>query len=320
MMPFLRNLMLVLIVFAMFIVSLVGLMVEFPLLGGMAAMVSETGKSIVATWRLGGGMFWIWLALFLACLVVVLTSLLGLRETTRFEVQMEHGRVVLLASAIKKYIRAAAGEVRGFQAKRIDLRSQMQGLRVDIYAQVQSAEKLPELEQQVIHRVRSTLFDKLGINRVAAVNVYIRDVTAPTASPAPIVIPPAPAPSAPSAPPAPAPFAAEESPRIPWKREEAEERAEIAAIPFDIEDTTLPTPEEEAAEARSKDAAMALAAGDANTGGMAAPASAAAEAADAMESGPGSGGGLFGWLKKKPAPPANDARPADEGDDMERKP
>ncbi len=186
----LRNVIVWLLLAATGAISLVGVMATFPTTWGPLARIQATGLAIVGAWKGGpnqsvNGLFWLFLTLLLLTLLVVLMSVLVSTGRTRIEVQMADGRVVIMDTAIKKYIRTALGELSGITTKQIVLKQSRAGLRVDVYAQVRSHEKLPELEARIISRVKEALTSQMGITAISAVHVYIRDFRVLSLPPAP---------------------------------------------------------------------------------------------------------------------------------------
>lgn len=200
-MRILRNILATALLIIFTLISFVGMMVFMPSFSGRLTRINATGRKIMEAWEAAppgthtNNLFWLWLALFFGCLLTFLMSYAARRRRARIEVQMGDGRVVVLESAIKKYIRTALGDIPDVTNKRVDLRQSRQGLEASIYAQVRTHEKLPDLERQIIRRVRQALSDELGITSVAAVHVYIKDFEVRQRPVAPIE-PPQPAPPA----------------------------------------------------------------------------------------------------------------------------
>ncbi|MCX7020386.1 MAG: alkaline shock response membrane anchor protein AmaP [bacterium] len=173
-MRFLRDSLNTLLICAMLIMGFVGMMAYFPTFNGTFPLISRTGASIIQAWS--QALLWVWLGLFLACVLIIVLSIIMARRGAHIEVDMEGGRVIILDSAIRKYVRAAVSEVPGISPQRINLYPTRKGLKVDIVAVVKSDERLPNLQTRAIQRVKSALTDELGISSVAAVHVYIKDL------------------------------------------------------------------------------------------------------------------------------------------------
>jgi hypothetical protein len=172
----LRNIIIVLLLLVLAGISIVGLMIEMPaILSFQPNRLHGLGRSFISVMRPGLGLFWMWFGLAFACLLVLLMTILRPRKQMKIEVQMGGGRVVIMDSAIKRYIRSALAELQGITVRRIDLRDTRLGVSTDIYADVRARGNLPVLERQMIQRVRGALAEDLGITSIGDVHVYIRD-------------------------------------------------------------------------------------------------------------------------------------------------
>ena len=171
----LRNTLVFLLLLILTAMAVVGAMATLPWTPGPLERVRETGLEIVKVWQPGGMLFWMFVGVLFGILLVASVTISQLRRSARVEVHMADGRVVILESAIKKYIRTALAELPGISVKRIDLAQQRAGLRVDVTASVRTAEKLPEAEARIMARVREALIQKMGISAISGVHVYIQD-------------------------------------------------------------------------------------------------------------------------------------------------
>jgi uncharacterized alkaline shock family protein YloU len=176
-------------------ISVVGVMACFPTFGGRFTRIHDYGMAVVAAWRTHG-LLWLWLGLLVSTVATLVMSLALARRRAMVEVEMEDGRVVILETAIRKYIRQALAGMSGVTGHQIRLKQTRKGLHIDIFAQVRTHEKLPEIENAMIAKVRSALSEDLGIKSVSDVHVYIRDfeiAAKPAPRPAsPVVVPPVP--------------------------------------------------------------------------------------------------------------------------------
>lgn len=177
-MIFLRNLLATLMLLVLLAISVVGVMAYFPALGSYTTRINAMGNNIIAAWEPKNsllGLFGLWLGLMFCTLLTFFIAIPARRRPTRIEVQMGDGRVVILETAIRKYIKTALADLPDVNARRIELRQQRNGLQADIYANVRTHEKLPDVERQIIRRVRHALSDELGIAQISGVHVYIKD-------------------------------------------------------------------------------------------------------------------------------------------------
>lgn len=175
-MRIIRIILVTILLSALAVISVVGLMVELPvILGWRPVRINELGESFVDVMRPRNGLLWMWASLSGGCLLVFLMSVLRRKKAMRIEVQMGGGRVVILDSAIKRYIRSALAELTDVTVKRIDLRETRSGISTDVHADVRTNDNLPVLERKMIQRVRAALAEDLGITSISDVHVYIRD-------------------------------------------------------------------------------------------------------------------------------------------------
>lgn len=175
-MRILRNIIVTLLLIALLGISIVGIMVEFPTIYHYhPTRINELGRSFLRVMRPGNLLLGAWFGLALATVLVFLMTVLRPRKQMKIEVQMGGGRVVILDSAIKRYIRSALAELPGVTVRRIDLRDTRLGVSTDLYADVRAAGNLPVLERQMIQRVRGALAEDLGISSIGEVHVFIRD-------------------------------------------------------------------------------------------------------------------------------------------------
>jgi uncharacterized alkaline shock family protein YloU len=156
-------------------ISVIGIMADFPTFGGRLTRINAMGNSMVDAWRPGHGLLWLWLGLLISTLATLCLSLALLRRRATIEVQMDDGRVVILETAIRKYIRTALAGVPGITGQKIELRPTRHGLNVSIYVHVRTHDRLPEIEKSVIARVRTALTQELGITSLGEVNVFVKD-------------------------------------------------------------------------------------------------------------------------------------------------
>lgn len=175
-MRIIKNILIFILLLGFAAVAVTGAMIEFPtILGYNPERIHQLGRSFLEVMRPGNLLFWCWIGVIAALLFIVLISVFGRRKQMRIEVQMGGGRVVILDSAIKRYIRSALAEIPDVTTKRIDLRETRGGLQTDIYADVKTQESLPVLERRMIQRVRAALAEDLGITSISDVHVFIRD-------------------------------------------------------------------------------------------------------------------------------------------------
>jgi hypothetical protein len=157
-------------------VCVVGAMALLPTEWGPFMRVKASGLAVVATYKAGHLLFWIFVGVLFALLLTLMLTIRLRPARTQIEVQMKDGRVVIMDSAIKKYVRTALADVPGIAARRIDLRQRRGKLFVDIHAQVRSHEPLPQIEERTIAKVKESLASHLGITQLGGVHVVIGDL------------------------------------------------------------------------------------------------------------------------------------------------
>jgi hypothetical protein len=185
-MKILRKILAELLLLILLVISLAGVLTQFPAIFGVQPdWLHRKGQELASLWNAGASPFWFWLGLFVSSLATLLFGLLSLiHRPAKVEVQMADGNVVILDSAIRKYIMTALSDMPDITPQRIDLRQTRKGLQADIYSRVRTSESPPELQRVVISKVRSALSDDLGITAVGDIQVYIKDF-AVTPRPAP---------------------------------------------------------------------------------------------------------------------------------------
>lgn len=175
-MRILRNIIIVLLLLALFGIAVTGLMIEAPaVLGHTPDRINALGRSVITIMRPKLGLFWFWVVMFLGPLLVLLISIARPRRPMKIEVQMGGGKVVIMDSAIKKYIKNALSEIGEVNVKKIDLQETRNGIMTNLYADVKTRDNLPLIQRRMITRIRAALTEELGITNLADVHVFIRD-------------------------------------------------------------------------------------------------------------------------------------------------
>lgn len=178
-----RNVLVTLLVVVLFGISVVGVMIYFPQIWG-TTRIHVMGTKLLDAWR--PDLFWFWLVLLLMCILALLTTILVVRRKATIELQMGDGRVVILESAIQKYVKTALGDIPDITHQKVSLRKVRNGLEADIQARVRTHENLPDLERRIIRRVRQALTEELGIASVGAVHVVVLDFEVRARGPQPL--------------------------------------------------------------------------------------------------------------------------------------
>lgn len=171
-----RNLFIVLLLLTLAAISVVGIMVEAPPIANLTPdRTNALGRSVLAVMRPGNLLFFSWVVIFLACLLVFVLSILFPRKRLKIEVQMGGGRIVIMDQAIKKYIRNTLAGIKEITVKKIEMREHRGQIETNIYADVKATDNLPAQERRIISLVRSALAEDLGITNLGDVHVYVRN-------------------------------------------------------------------------------------------------------------------------------------------------
>lgn len=175
-MKWLYQLLLRLVMAVLLVASILGMLVTFPLRSKWFDPVRDFGNWLVERILAGPHMvFWFWFGLFWAIIAIGGLASLLRRRTEGVAIQIEDGRVVILESAIRKYLRSALQEVRNFQVRNIDIYQLRRRLHIDLYAQVVAQARVPEIEEMVVGIVKRSLRDQLGIEQNAVVQLFVTD-------------------------------------------------------------------------------------------------------------------------------------------------
>ena len=175
-MRLLRDILVWILLIVLAVISVMGAMVLFPTTWGPFLRMSRAAMAVVDTYRAMDLLFWVFVGLFFATVLTLMLTIRIRPARTQIEVQMKDGRVIIMDSAIKKYVRTALADVPGIAARRIDLRQKRGKLFVDILAQVRSHEPLPDIEERTIAKVKDSLSSHLGITQIGGVHVVISDL------------------------------------------------------------------------------------------------------------------------------------------------
>ncbi|MGC8739844.1 MAG: hypothetical protein ACP5QZ_02990 [Candidatus Sumerlaeaceae bacterium] len=177
-MKWLYHLLLRLLMAILLIASVLGMLVSFPLKSKWFDPVRDFGNWLVERILAGPHMvFWFWFGLFWAIIAIGALASLLRRRTEGVAIAIEDGRVVILESAIRKFLRTALRDVANFQVRNIDIYQMRNRLYIDLYAQVVAQARVPEVEETVVGIVKRSLREQLGIEQDAVVQLYVTDFT-----------------------------------------------------------------------------------------------------------------------------------------------
>jgi uncharacterized alkaline shock family protein YloU len=175
-MKFLRDFLVVALLACLAAASIVGMMVQFPLEAAMFSPIRNAGNWVLKVVVPKPSIFfWFWFGMLSGTFAALFLAIGARRKRASIEVKLDDGRVVILETAIRKYLKNTLADVSGFLLQKIDIYRVRRGLHVDVYAQVRAQQKLPDLETRVIQRVKMALTRDLGISEIAAVQVFVRD-------------------------------------------------------------------------------------------------------------------------------------------------
>lgn len=195
-MKLLRDILISLLLIVFMIFSAVGIMNYFPslgdgrkgasILGRFSTKIQDTGHEVIRVWS--SGLLNLWVAVLLACIVVCVITFMIWRRKEHIEIKMGDGKVVILDSAIKKYVRTALNDIPEISPRHIGIRKQRGGLFVDVRGYVRTRENLPELQARIVDRIRRALSQEMGITQVSDVRVCIEDFESRPRKPEPLPV------------------------------------------------------------------------------------------------------------------------------------
>jgi uncharacterized alkaline shock family protein YloU len=156
--------------------SVAGMLINFPFESKWFDPIRHFGNWLVQ-WILPRPhmIFWFWFGIFWVIIALGALASALRRRTDGIAVELDGGKVVILESAIRKFLRTALREVEGFSLRRVEIYRLRRTLHVDLYAQVRTRTELPELEKRVIAIVKDALNQQLGIQETAVVQLYVQD-------------------------------------------------------------------------------------------------------------------------------------------------
>jgi hypothetical protein len=140
--------------------SVAGMLINFPFESKWFDPIRHFGNWLVQ-WILPRPhmIFWFWFGIFWVIIALGALASALRRRTDGIAIELDGGKVVILESAIRKFLRTALREVEGFSLRRVEIYRLRRTLHVDLYAQVRTRTELPQL----------------GIQETAVVQLYVQD-------------------------------------------------------------------------------------------------------------------------------------------------
>jgi uncharacterized alkaline shock family protein YloU len=167
-----------LLMVALIAASVLGMLVTFPLESRWFDPIRKLGEWLVARILPQPHMlFWFWFGLFWALVALGALASALRRRTEGVTVAIDDGRVVILESALRKYLRATLRQVNELELRKIDIYQMRRRLYVDLYVMTATGARVPEIENQIISLVKQALREQLGIQQEAIVQIYVTDFT-----------------------------------------------------------------------------------------------------------------------------------------------
>jgi uncharacterized alkaline shock family protein YloU len=167
-----------LLMIALIAASVLGMLVTFPLESRWFDPIRKLGEWLVARVLPQPHMlFWFWFGLFWALVALGALASALRRRTEGVTVAIDDGRVVILESALRKYLRATLRQVNELELRKIDIYQMRRRLYVDLYVMTTTGARVPEIENQIISLVKQALREQLGIQQEAIVQIYVTDFT-----------------------------------------------------------------------------------------------------------------------------------------------
>lgn len=165
-----------LLMVALLVASILGMLVTFPLQSKWFDPVRHLGQWLVQRILPQPHMlFWFWFGLFWAIVAIGALASALRRRTEGVTVPAEEGKVVILETALRKYLRAAVKQVPELELRNIEIYQQRHKLYVDLYVLAVSGARVTEVEAKVIGIVKQALREQLGVEQDATVQIYVTD-------------------------------------------------------------------------------------------------------------------------------------------------
>ncbi len=115
------------------------------------------------------------LAVLAMILLIAVLTIHQLRGDVLITREGEEGKVTIVESAIRRYIRQVAMDMGAVRKVRTRITNTPQGLAVDLFANVIVTDTLVRIEQTIRSRVREALEQTLGVGGVASINVIVEN-------------------------------------------------------------------------------------------------------------------------------------------------
>lgn len=165
-----------LLMVALLVASILGMLVTFPLQSKWFDPVRHLGQWLVERILPQPHMlFWFWFGLFWAVVAIGALASALRRRTEGVIVPAEEGKVVILETALRKYLRTALKQVAELELRNIEIYQQRHKLYVDLYVLAVSGARVPEVEAKVIGIVKQALREQLGVEQDATVQIFVTD-------------------------------------------------------------------------------------------------------------------------------------------------
>ena len=93
-------------------------------------------------------------------------------------IDSERGKIRIIDSAVRKYLTTSLSKMASIQVRSIQVSAVKKGLVVRVYVRVRSAQRLNDVRESIIERIRVALENELGVPAVANIEVIVDDFEA----------------------------------------------------------------------------------------------------------------------------------------------
>ena len=161
------------------VVTLAGILATLPAWPGLGP-ISHFSEILFARFPIhqGNTVFYCFLLLFFFLIVYICLTLMCSRSKPVVTIDSERGKIRIIDSAVRKYLTTSLGKMASIQVRSIQVSAVKKGLVVRVYVRVRSAQRLNDVRESIIERIRVALENELGVPAVANIEVIVDDFEA----------------------------------------------------------------------------------------------------------------------------------------------
>lgn len=126
----------------------------------------------------GNTVFYCFLLLLFFLIVYICLILMCSRSKPVVTIDSERGKIRIIDSAVRKYLTTSLSKMASIQVRSIQVSAVKKGLVVRVYVRVRSAQRLNDVRESIIERIRIALENELGVPAVANIEVIVDDFEA----------------------------------------------------------------------------------------------------------------------------------------------